>query len=125
MTRIINCKFILLVLFSLACSKQMYSQEQSLKKFEGYYQFSNDTNRYLQITQQGNNLILHQLWDGKIISFERKSDLEFFNGEFSFPLKFSGDQNGAISQVLAFDRDIWNKVNNYKTDKEIHLAPAT
>ena len=124
MTRIINCKFILLVLFSLACSKQMYSQEQSLKKFEGYYQFSNDTNRYLQITQQGNNLILHQLWDGKKISFERKSDLEFFNGEFSFPLKFSGDQKGAISQVLAFDRDIWNKVNNYKTDKEIHLAPG-
>ena len=123
MTRIIKCTFILPVLFSLVCSKQIYGQQQSLKKFEGYYQFINDTNSYLQITPQGNNLILHQLWDGKEIIFERKSDLEFFNGEFSFPLKFSSDQNGTITQVLAFDRDTWNKVKNYKTDKEIHLGP--
>ncbi len=117
MTRTIECKFILAILFSLVCSKQIYSQQQPLKKFEGYYQFTNDTNNYLQITPQGNNLILHQLWDGKEISFERKSDLEFFNGEFSFPLKFSSDQNGTITQVLVFDRDLWNKVKNYNPDK--------
>ena len=123
MTRIIACKFILPVLFSLVCSKQIYSQQQPLKKFVGYYRFTNDTSRYLQITEQGNNLILHQLWDGKEISFERKSELEFFNGEFTFPLKFSSDLNGTVTQVLAFDRDLWNKMKNYNPviNKEIHL----
>jgi len=104
---------------------QIHSQQQSLKNFEGYYQFTNDTTTYLHITSQGNNLILHQLWDGEKINFERKSELEFYNGENSFPLKFSKDQKGIISQVLAFDRDLWNKVKNYKPviDKEIHLTP--
>ena len=123
MTRIIECRFILPVLFSLVCSKQIYSQQQPLKKFEGYYQFTNDTSRYLQITPQGNNLMLHQLWDGKKISFERKSELEFFNGEASFPLKFSSDQNGAVTEVLAFDKDLWKKVKSYNPVKEIYLSP--
>ena len=111
MKKIINCKSILLAVFSLVWSTQIHSQQQQpLKKFEGYYQFTNDTSTYLQITSQGNNLILHQLWDGKEISFEHKSELEFFNDEYSFPLKFSSDQNGIITQVTAFDRDLWNKV---------------
>ena len=123
MTRIIKCRFMLPVLFCFVCSIQVYSQQQSVKEFEGYYQFTNDTGRYLQITAQGKNLILHQLWDGREISFERKSDLEFFNTKSSFPLKFSQDQNGTITQVLAFDRDLWNKVKNYTPAKEIYLTP--
>jgi hypothetical protein len=103
---------------------QLHAQSQDLKKFEGYYQFTNDTTTYLQITSQGNNLTLHQLWDGKEMNFQRKSELEFFNEEYSFPLKFSSDQKGTITQVVAFDRDLWNKVKNYKPviNKEIHLS---
>ena len=125
MKKIIQSRFILVVLFCLVYSTQIHSQQPPLKKFEGYYQFTKDTTTYLQITSQGNNLILHQLWDGKDISFERQSDLEFFNGENSFPLKFSSDQTGTITQVLAFDRDLWNKVKNYKPviNKEINLSP--
>jgi len=125
MTRIINCKFILLGVFSLVYSMQIHSQQQSLKKFEGYYEFTNDTTQHLQITSQGNKLILHQLWDNKEITFERKSELEFRNEEYSFPLKFGSGQNGVITQVTAFDRDLWNKVNNYKPviNVEIHLSP--
>jgi len=125
MNKIIKCKFLLLVVFSLVYSTQIYSQQGSLKKFEGYYQFTNDTTNYLQITSQGNNLILHQLWDGKEITFERKSELEFYNQEYSFPLKFVSDQNGVITQVTAFDRDLWNIVKNYKPiiNTEIHLSP--
>src|SRR6476660_574689 len=113
MNKIINCKLILLGVFGLVISTQIHSQQQPLKKFEGYYQFTNDTSTYLQITSQGNNLVLHQLWDGKEISFEHKSELEFLNEEQSFPLKFRSDQNGVITQVIAFDRDLWNKVKNY------------
>ncbi len=51
--------------------------------------------------------------------------LEFFNEEKSFPLKFSKDKDGTITQVLAFDRDLWNKVKDYKPviKKEIKLTP--
>jgi uncharacterized protein YjhX (UPF0386 family) len=98
---------------------------QLLKSFEGYYQFQNDKNTFLQIIAKGSNLILKQLWDGKEIVFVQKSELEFFNEQESFPLKFSKDQNGAITQVLAFDRDLWNKTEDYKPviKKEIHLSP--
>ena len=123
MKKIIKCKFTLLAVFSLVCSAQIHGQQQDLKKFEGYYQLTNDTTNYLQITSQGNNLILHQLWDGKEIRFERKSELDFYNGELSFPLKFSSDQNGTVTQVLAFDKDLWKKVKNYRPDKEISLGP--
>ena len=125
MNKVINRKSMLLTMFILMCSMQIHAQSQDLKKFEGYYRFTGDTTTYLQITAQGNNLILHQLWDDKEISFDRKSELEFFNQEYSFPLKFSSDQNGAITQVTAFDRDLWNKVKNYKpvVNTEIHLSP--
>ena len=97
-----------------------------LKAFEGYYQFQNDKNDFLQITAKGNNLILKQLWDSKEIIFVQKSELEFFNEEKSFPLKFSKDKDGAIIQVLAFDKDLWNKVKDYKPviKKEIQLTPS-
>jgi uncharacterized protein YjhX (UPF0386 family) len=125
MNKIINCKFILPGMLSMLLSTQMYSQQQPQKKFEGYYQLTNDTSVYLQITAQGDHLILHQLWDGREISFDRKSEMEFYNDENSFPLKFSSDQNGSITQVLAFERDLWNKVKNYKPviNTEIHLNP--
>src|ERR1700730_15662840 len=98
---------------------------QLLKSFEGYYQFQNDKNTFLQIIVKGNNLILKQLWDGKEIVFVQKSELEFFNEEESFPLKFSKDQKGAITQVLAFGRDLWNQTEDNKPviKKEIHLSP--
>jgi len=125
MNKIIDCKFLLLAVSSLIYSAQLYSQQDTLKKFEGYYQFTNDTTDYLQITSRGDNLMLHQSWDGKEITFERKSELEFFNEEYSFPLKFGSDQNGLITQVTAFDRDLWNKVKTYKPiiNTGIHLSP--
>jgi len=110
----------------LVYSTQVYSQSPSLNRFEGYYRAADDTTVYLQIAVKGNNLILHQLWDGKEISFERKSELEFLNKEQSFPLKFSSNQKGTITEVLAFDRDVWQKVKDYKPvmNTEIHLSPG-
>jgi len=125
MNKFINSKIILPGVFSLLCSISIFGQQQSQKKFEGYYQLTNDTSVYLQITSQDDHLILHQLWDGREIGFDRKSELEFYNDENSFPLKFSSDQDGTITQVLAFDRDLWKKVKNYKhvSNTEIHLSP--
>ncbi len=110
MNKIIKRKFILFVLFSVVYSTQIHSQDQSLKKFEGYYQLTNDTTNYLQITSQGNGLILHQLWDGKEINFVPKSNVEFFCKEQPFPLKFIKDDKGNVMQVLAFNKDLWQRV---------------
>jgi len=125
MDKIINCKFMVPGIFILLCSIQIHAQSQNLKRFEGYYQLTNDTATYFQITAKEDKLILHQLWDGKEISFDRQSELEFLNQEQSFPLKFTSDKNGTIIQVLAFDRDLWHKVKNYKAvvNTEIHLRP--
>ena len=106
-------------------AKKEVQDTQELKAFEGYYQFQNNKDAFLQISAKGDNLVLKQLWDGEEILFVQRSALEFFNEEKSFPLKFSKDKDGAITQVLAFDRDLWNKVKDYKPviKKEIQLTP--
>ena len=95
-----------------------------LTGFEGYYQLDKDKDRYLQILVKDNKLVLKQLWDQREIPFEQKSDLNFYNEQLSFPLTFSKDANGEITQVLAFERDTWIKVKNYKpaVKKEITLS---
>jgi hypothetical protein len=64
----------------------------------------------LQITAVNDHLTLKQLWDGKEINFVPESDLEFFCKEQSFPLKFIKDNNGNVVQVLAFNKDLWERV---------------
>ena len=97
-----------------------------LKEFEGYYQLDKEKDRYLQILVKDNKLVLKQLWDQREIPFEQKSALNFYNDQLSFPLTFlKKDANGEITQVLAFERDTWIKVKNYKpvVKKEITLSP--
>ena len=96
-----------------------------LTEFEGYYQLDKDKDQYLQILVKNDKLILKQLWDQREIVFEQKSDLSFYNDELSFPLTFSKNANGEITQVLAFERDTWIKVKNYQpvVKKEISLSP--
>jgi uncharacterized protein YjhX (UPF0386 family) len=95
-----------------------------LTGFEGYYQLDKDKDRYLQILVKDNKLVLKQLWDQREIPFEQKSALYFYNDQLSFPLTFTKDANGEITQVLAFERDTWVRVKNYKPveKKEISLS---
>jgi len=100
-----------------------FSQEK-LKSFKGFYQFQDNKDAFFQITAKENNLILKQLWDGKEFAFEQTSALEFYCKAQSFPLKFK-DSAGTIVQVLAFNKDVWNKVKDYKPEirKDIQLTP--
>ena len=54
----------------------------------------------------------------------RNQTLYFYNDQRSFPLTFSKNANGEITQVLAFERDTWIKVKDYKpvVKKEIRLS---
>src|SRR6187551_3955118 len=76
--------------------------QKDLKVFEGYYQFHNDEKFYLQISAKENHLVLHQLWDGKDIVFERVDEMQFSGNDGAFPLMFKTNKKGNIDQAIAF-----------------------
>lgn len=98
---------------------------RQLSDFEGYYQLETDSNLYLQILVKNNKLVLKQLWDDQEIPFEQKSALVFYNDEKSFPLTFSKNAKGEITQLLAFDRDTWFKVKGYKPTEKKEITLST
>jgi|GEM_PF-825032 beta-lactamase regulating signal transducer with metallopeptidase domain len=88
------------------------NQQQQLKSLEGKYRMSNGTKAFfLQITAKGNELVLKQLWDNQEIIFEPQSELEFKAKNQDFPIKFIKGKNGTIAQMLAFQRDLWDKID--------------
>jgi hypothetical protein len=99
-----------------ACSPDTTLRPKDLKKFEGYYkfQFEKGTDAYIHITATQTGLVLKQMWDGKEIAFTPQTALEFINDDGHFPLKFTKAKDGSISQVLAFNRDLWNRATDYK-----------
>jgi hypothetical protein len=97
---------------------------QDLKAFEGYYQSDINKDSYIQIRAKGNQLILKQMWDDKEIVFNQQSALEFLDVGKGFPLKFSKNDQGSVIQLVAFNKDHWNKVKTYTEPKYIHLQPG-
>ena len=97
-------------------------QQVQLKAFEGKYKmpFQNDV-VYLQITAKGNELVLKQLWDDQEITFKQESELEFYNSAQNFPIKFIKGAQGNITQMLAFNKDLWTK-EGAQPQKEITLS---
>jgi hypothetical protein len=81
-----------------------------LQRFKGKYQLTENNMLFLQILLQDGHLLLRQLWDKREIPFKQTSELEFYNDEHQFPLKFTKSSNGQITQVLAFNKDLWNRV---------------
>jgi len=81
-----------------------------LKLFVGKYQFTNNKMVFLQIMIKDGHMLLKQLWDKQEIPFKQTAALEFYNDEHKFPLKFTKSSSGEITQVLAFNRDVWNRV---------------
>jgi hypothetical protein len=90
------------------------------KAYEGYYklQVRPGVESHIKILTKNNQLVLSEQWSGKEIVFEQKSELEFFNKSENFPLVFT-KSNGAITQVLAFNRDLWNKDNDFKPKSKV------
>ena len=81
-----------------------------LKAFEGKYQFEQKSDAFLQITATADGLTLKQMWDGKEVKFMSLGNSIFLNKEEGFPLKFTKDDTGNVTKVLAFNRDMWDKV---------------
>ena len=96
---------------------------QDLKAFEGYYKMDD---AYIHISATTSGLVLEQMWDNQKISFTPQTALEFMNDDQSFPLKFTKAADGTITQVLAFDRDLWIKAKDYQpvVIKEVQLKSS-
>jgi len=85
---------------------------QDLKKLEGKYELRDNKGQFIQISATGNGLVLKQLWDGAQIGFAATSPLAFFvKDDPQFTLRFTADNAGRITQVLAFGKDVWDKGN--------------
>lgn len=92
--------------------KAMKLSQAKLSEFEGRYtfQFEPGKDEYIDITAREDHLVLKENWSGNEIRFQPSGDLEFFNKDRAFPLKFTRDQAGTITQVLALNRDLWTRV---------------
>jgi len=102
--------FQLLYSGKLSAQTTAAAQPVNVKPFVGKYQFTDNKMVFLQIMLIDDHLVLKQLWDNQEIPFKQTSPLEFYNDEHQFPLKFTMSATGEITQVLAFDRDLWNRV---------------
>ncbi len=91
-------------------------RNDDFKAYEGYYkfQFEPGKDEYIKIITKNNHLVLIETWNGAEITFEQKSELEFFNESRNYPLKFTKTKEGAIIQVLVHNKDLWKKANDYK-----------
>ena len=81
-----------------------------LKRFVGKYQFTDNKMVFLQIMIKDGHMLLKQLWDKQEIPFRQTAAFEFYNDERKFPLKFTKSSSGEVTQMLAFNRDVWNRV---------------
>lgn len=90
--------------------KEITLTADQLKAFEGKYKFEEKDDAYLQITANATGLTLKQLWDNREFDFAPISDVDFLNKKEAFPLKFTKDSSGKVTKVLAFNRDLWDKV---------------
>ncbi len=91
-------------------------RNDDFKAYEGYYkfQFEPGKDEYIKIITKNNHLVLIETWNGAEITFDQKSELEFFNELKNYPLKFTKTKEGVIIQVLVHNKDLWKKANDYK-----------
>ncbi|WP_431210216.1 hypothetical protein ACQ86N_29790 [Puia sp. P3] len=88
--------------------KVMEHTAEQLTPFEGLYQLDREEGRYIQLFVKGNDLILKQHWDGRELPFVPESALDFYCRDMpAFTLNFTRDQQGTVTQVVAFGRDRW------------------
>jgi len=114
--------FLINPLSASALQKNVIGTAQDLKKFEGYYEMKGKNGALIQIIVTGNDFVLKQLWDNKQIDFKATGPLMFSAKENpSFTLKFTSDNAGHITRVLAFGRDVWVKSDNYHLPAEVKL----
>jgi hypothetical protein len=67
------------------------------------------TGDFLDITAKESGLVLQSKWSGIATSLVPKNELEFFSKHQPVLLKFTEDEKGNMTQMLASDCDPWTK----------------
>jgi hypothetical protein len=91
-------------------TRGFHPTQEQLKALEGKYQFSDDKDNYIQLTAKGGHLIVKQLWDNKEIILEPQTEVFFYNGAQSYPLRVIKNKDGIVTQVQVLGNDLFNKV---------------
>lgn len=94
----------------------LLTTKSDFKAYEGYYRFQFDPgiDSYIKIMTKDGHLVLNEQWNGNDVIFEQISELEFLNKSTNYPLKFIKSKDGAITQVLVWNKDLWNRASDYK-----------
>jgi CubicO group peptidase (beta-lactamase class C family) len=84
-----------------------------LKAFNGKYQFKSNPNAALQVTAEGDYLLVKMLWNGEEHKIIPTSNLNFFEEKLGLPARFVKGKDGTIEKMLVFDNeDEWDKVED-------------
>lgn len=91
--------------------KEMNHTAAQLHPYEGLYQLQNSNDRFIQLTEKDNKLVLKQHWDGSEVNLIPETSTDFFCREVPlFTLAFVKDSAGNFSQAVVRKRDKWYKV---------------
>jgi CubicO group peptidase (beta-lactamase class C family) len=80
-----------------------------LNVFAGKFSRNDNATLFLQLETKGNRIILTQSWDGNKLEFFRIGDLEFYNADTRFKLRFEKDKTGNISRAFVATNIAWIK----------------
>lgn len=80
-----------------------------LKSFTGKFTNVDKADIFLKLEAKGNRIILTQSWDGNKLEFFRIGDLEFYNTDTRFKLRFEKDGAGNISKAFVATNAAWIK----------------
>jgi hypothetical protein len=93
--------------------KEISLSPEKMQAFAGKYKITDDGREaFLQFTVTGNSLEVKELWSGKLYTIVPESELVFFAKNAYYPVQFSKDKDGNVSQALIFNRDVWVKVKS-------------
>lgn len=85
--------------------KVMPHTPDQLVRFAGIYHSKRDSNQLIQITVEGNDLVLKGAGDPHLVP---QSELSFYRPDnLWFSMDFSQDLTGNITEVLVVNRDVW------------------
>jgi CubicO group peptidase (beta-lactamase class C family) len=82
-----------------------------LKTFTGKFTNVDKADVFLKLEVKGSRIVLTQSWDGNKLEFFRIGDVEFYNAETQFKLRFEKDTSGNIDKAFVATNVAWLKEN--------------
>lgn len=84
----------------------------AMKEYEGRYkhQFENGVDSFLDVKAEEDYLVVKESWATYPMKFNAIKTSEFYCFQKDFPITFQRNQDGEVSELVAFNTDVWKKV---------------